>query len=254
MSVNKVYPSFDEAVADIPDGASIMIGGFGGPGGCPQNLIKALDRQGAKDLTIIGCAPTISGLIPDRLKVSYVDAALLVEHRRVKKLIASFPFYSIVTRQSIVEQAYFNREFELEVVPQGTLIERIRAGGAGIGGFYTPTGVGTMAEYHIGGYYKKGVLPILEKKEKRVINGREYLFELPLRADYTFIWAYRADKFGNLVYRRACRSFSPVVATAAHITIAEVEKIVEPGELDPDHIHTPSVYVNRIIEVGGRIW
>lgn len=248
--MNKVYKNFDEAVADIPDGASIMIGGFGGPGGCPQNLIKALDRQGAKDLTIIGCAPAISGLITSKLQVSYVDAALLIEHRRVKKLIASFPFYAIVTRKSVTEEAYLRGDFELEVVPQGTMIERIRAGGAGIGGFYTPTGVGTLAENHIGGYYKAGVLPILGPKEKKVIDGKEYLLEIPLKADYAFIWAYRADKFGNLLYRKACRSFSPVVATAAKITIAEVEKIVEPGELDPDHIHTQSLYVHRIVEIG----
>jgi len=247
--MKKAYKNFDDAVADIPDGASIMVGGFGGPGGCPQNLIKALDRQGAKGLTVIGCAPTISGGITSKLQVSYIDTALLIEHKRVKKLIASFPFYAIVTRKNITEEAYLNGEFELEVVPQGTLIERIRAGGAGIGGFYTPTGVGTLAENHIGGYFKAGVLPIMGQKEKRVIDGKEYLLELPLTADYAFIWAYRADKLGNLVYRKACRSFSPVVATAARITIAEVEKIVEPGELDPDHIHTPSLYVNRIVEI-----
>ncbi len=248
--MNKVYGSFDEAVRDIPDGASIMVGGFGGPGGCPQNLIKALDRQGAKDLTVIGCAPTISGGITSKLQVSYVDTALLIEHKRVKKLIASFPFYAIVTRKSVAEEAYLNGEFELEVVPQGTMIERIRAGGAGIGGFYTPTGVGTLAENHIGGHYKPGALPVMGQKEKRVIDGKEYLLELPLKADYAFIWAYRADKLGNLIYRRACRSFSPVVATAAKITIVEVERIVEPGELDPDYIHTPSLYVDRIVEIG----
>ncbi len=247
--MNKVYGNFDEAVRDIPDGASIMIGGFGGPGGCPQNLIKALDRQGAKELTIIGCAPAISGLITSKLQVPYVDAALLIEHKRVKKLIASFPFYAIVNRKSITEEAYLNGEFALEVIPQGTMIERIRAGGAGIGGFYTPTGVGTLAENHLGGYYKPGVLPLLVPKEKKVIAGKEYLLELPLKADFAFVWAYQADKLGNLIYRRACRSFSPVVATAAKVTIAEVEKVVEPGELDPDHIHTPSLYVQRIVGI-----
>ncbi len=248
MAINKVYESFDSAVADVPDGASIMVGGFGGSGGCPQNLIKALDRQGARDLTIIGCAPTISGLLADRMKVSYTDSAIFIEHKRIKKLIASFPFYSIVTRKSIAEEAYLNGEFELEVVPQGTLIERIRAGGAGIGGFYTPTGIGTLAENHLGGFYRAGELPVLESKEKRIIDGKEYLLELPLKADYAFIWAHKADKLGNLVYRKACRSFSHPVATAANITIAEVEEIVELGELDSDHIHTPSLYVDRIVK------
>ena len=179
-----------------------------------------------------------------------MDAAVLIEHKRVKKLVASFPFYSIVTRKSIPEEAYQRGEFELEVVPQGTLIERIRAGGAGIGGFYTPTGVGTVAENHLGGYYKPGVVPVMGPKEKRVIDGKEYLLEFPLKADYAFIWGYRADRLGNIAYNRACRSFSPVVATAAAITIAEVEKIVEPGAIDPDHVHTPSLYVKRIVEIG----
>ncbi len=248
--VNKIYPSFDEAVADIPDGATIMVGGFGGPGGCPENLIKALDRQGAKDLTIIGNAPAIAELLGGvKLKTPYVDCTLLIEHKRVKKMVASFPFYAMVTRECITERAYRNGEFELEVVPQGTLVERIRAGGAGIGGFYTPTGIGTWAERTIGGYYKPGTVLISDQKETKAINGKEYILELPLRADYAFIWAYKADKLGNLVYRRASRSFSPVVATAADVTIAEAKRVVELGELDPDHIHTPAIYVDRVVEI-----
>lgn len=234
MPVNKIYPSCDAAVADIPDGATIMIDGFGGAGGMPQNLLLALRRQGAKNLTIIGNTTGLGGTFGTKPGKPYVDASILVENGQVKKAIASFPVSPSPSRPTAFEKLYLAGKVELELVPQGTLAERIRAGGAGIGGFYTPTGVGTIIE--------KG-------KEKRVINGTEYLLELPLQADYALLKAHKADKMGNLVYRGTSRNFNAVMATAARLTIVEVDQIVEPGELDPEAIVTAGIFVHRLVKV-----
>ncbi len=231
---DKIFGSFREAVSDIPDGAVIMIDGFGGPGGCPQNLILALKEHGAKDLTIIGNTVGLGPAFGSPGGKPYVDANVLVENGQVKKAIASFPFPATSAVYSPFEKLYREGKVELELVPQGTLAERIRAGGVGIGAFYTPTGVGTIVE--------KG-------KEKRVIDGREMLLEYALKADYALIRAYKADKMGNLIYKGTSRSFNPLMAMAARITIVEVDEIVEVGELDPEVIVTPCIFVDRIVRI-----
>ncbi len=236
MAVNKVVASFDEAVADIPDGASIMIGGFGDPGGIPQNLILALSRQKAKDLTIIGNSPFLAKVFSP-ISFPYIDCEILLEQRRVKRVIASYPIlttYVPQRKKSLLEEMAVSGEVDVEIYPQGTLAEKIRAGGAGLGGFYTPTGVGTL---------------LAKGKEVREIDGRLYILEKALRADYAFVCAYRADEIGNLVYHGTARSFNPIMATAAGITIAEVFEIVKRGELDPEAIVTPGIYVKRVVEI-----
>ncbi len=237
MAINKVYASFDEAVADIHDGATIMVGGFAGPGGLPENLIAALHKQGAKNLTIIANAFWGGGHSSQRYGRNYIDLCLLAENKQVKKAIVSLINDPRPGRSRAFEEQYRAGEVEMELVPQGTLAERIRAGGAGIGGFYTRTGVGTIVE---------------QGKEKKIINGEEYILELPLRADYAFVKAYKADKMGNLIYWGTARNFNPVMATAAEVTIAEVDEIVEVGEIDPNIIVTPGIFVKRIVEVGSR--
>ena len=223
---SKVYETFDEAVADIPDGSTIMFPGFGPPG-TPRNLIAALLRQGAKNLTGISNHHGRLG--------NAMDVGRLVEAGRMKKMICAFTAAPHPSRALAFEKLYEAGEIEGELVPQGTLAERIRAAGAGIGAFYTPTGVGTE---------------IAEGKEHRVINGREYILEYPLHADYTFIRACRADSFGNLQYRLAQRNFNPIMAQAARITVVEVEEeILEPGSFDPDQVHTPGIFVNRLVKI-----
>ncbi|GIW07312.1 MAG: 3-oxoadipate CoA-transferase subunit A [Dehalococcoidia bacterium] len=209
----------DEAVADIPNGASIMIGGFAG-GGQPFELVRALARHGARDLTII----------TNNISV-HDNTDLLAQHGLIRKAIASFPVPASEAANTALERQFKAGLIEVESVPQGTLVERIRAGGAGLGGFYTPTGVGTRAA---------------EGKEVRVIDGREYLFELPLRADYALIRAAQADTMGNLVYRGTARNFNPVMATAADIVICQVEELVPAGVLDPERIGTPGIFVDRL--------
>ena len=226
MVVNKISASFDEAIADVHDGAVIMFGGFTARG-VASNLILALRKKGTKNLTVI--RNDVSGGWRNP-----IDVDLLVEAGQVKKVITCWPVFGSPLKVSAVEKKYLAGEIEIEMVPQGTLVERIRAGGAGIGGFYTSTGVGTVVE---------------EGKEKRVINGEEYLLELPLKADFAFIRAHKADKLGNLVYRKSARNFNPIMATAARVTIAEVDEIVEPGELDPDTIVTPCIFVHRIVKI-----
>jgi 3-oxoadipate CoA-transferase alpha subunit len=227
--INKVFETFEEAVKDVPDGAVILIGNFAGPGGTPFYLIQALRRQGAKNLTIV--ANTAGGI---GLTLDYDDHRILFENRQVKKVIASFPFSTSASRPSVAEKQILAGEVELEIVPQGTLSERIRAGGAGVPAFYTPTGAGTVIE--------KG-------KEVRVFDGRPCLMERALKADYAFVRAFKADLMGNLVYRGTQRQFNPIMATAARTTIAEVDQIVDPGELDPEAIVTPGLYVKRIVKV-----
>jgi len=228
--MQKVCNSFAEAVSDIRDGATIMIGGWGIPGDQPQRLTQALRDHGAKELTIIACTPGTSGEGALRLfGVTYVSNNVLIENKQVKKFICSIAFPG-----TAFDRAYLAGEIEVEWVPQGTLAERIRAGGFGIGGFYTPTGVGT---------------PVAEGKEKNVIDGKEYNLELPLKADYALIRARKADTLGNLVYQGVMRSFNAVMAPAAKVTIAEVDEIVNPGELDPEHIVTPHIFVDWIIKI-----
>jgi len=222
--IDKVYPSPDAAVADIPDDVTIMFGGFV-TAGSPTSLILALKRKGVRGIT--GIANNIG--LGDRLDE-------LCENRQIKKMIASFAIRASGARRSLFEEQYRRGEVELELVPQGTLAERIRAAGAGIGGFYTRTGVGT---------------PVAEGKETRVIDGEVYLFEKPLYADYALIKASRADRWGNLVYHGAGRNFNVPMATAARVVIAEVDEIVEVGELDPELIVTPGLYVDRVV-VGER--
>ena len=216
----------DEAVADIPDGSSIAIGGFF-TAGTPAQLTRALARQGAKGLTII----------TQQMGPGNEEINELVSHGQVRKAICNYPFHRSPTQgaSSPFEKAVRAGEIEVEVYPMGTFIEKMRAGGAGIAGFFTPTGVGTVVEWG---------------KEKRVFNGREYLLELAITPDYAFVYAWKGDRMGNLVCRKTARNYNPEMAKAARVTIAAVEQIVEPGELDPDGIHIPSVYVQRAVEVG----
>ena len=223
---NKVYDSLDAAVADIADGSTIMFAGFG-LAGLPRNLIAALLRQGAKNLT---------GISNNHGRVgNLMDIGRLIEAGRLKKMVCAFTAATHPSQVLAFERLYEAGEIEAELVPQGTLAERIRSAGAGIGGFYTPTGLGT--ELALG-------------KEHRVIDGREYLLEYPLHADYAFIRAYRADSWGNLQYRLTQRNFNPIMAQAARITIVEVEEeILGPGALDPDHVHTPGIFVDRVVRI-----
>ncbi len=215
--MNKVYASADEAVADIPDGITLMSGGFGLCGN-PENLIAALHRKGVKGLTIISnnCGTTDLGL------------GVLLQAKQVKKMVASY-----VGENKEFERQFLSKELEVELNPQGTLAERIRAGGCGIGGFFTPTGAGTQ---------------VSEGKETRMIDGRLHVLETPLKADFAIVRAWKADTWGNLVFRKTARNFSPLMCMAAKTTIVEAEHIVQPGELDPDQVHVPSVFVQRIIQ------
>jgi len=217
---NKILPDPDAAICDIPDGATIMFGGFASAGS-PSNLILALKRQGVSGIT--GIANNIG--LGDKLDE-------LCEKRQLRKMVASFAIRATGQRQSLFEQQYRRGEVELELVPQGTLVERIRAAGAGIGAFYTPTGVGTV---------------IAEGKETRVIDGRACLLEHPLSADFALIRAHTADTLGNLTFHASGRNFNPVMATAARIVIVEVEQIVEAGGINPEHVVTPGVYIDRIV-------
>jgi 3-oxoacid CoA-transferase subunit A len=211
-----IYTSFEEAVADIPDGATLMVGGFG-LCGIPENLIRALAEKGTKDLTVISnnCGVDDWGL------------GLLLRNRQIRKIIASY-----VGENKEFERQALTGEIEVVLTPQGSLAEKIRAGGAGIPAFYTPAGVGT---------------PLAEGREIREFNGKKYLLEEALTADFSLIRAYRADRMGNLVYNKTAMNFNPLMAAAGRITIAEVEEIVEAGEIQPEHVHTPGIYVHRLI-------
>jgi 3-oxoacid CoA-transferase A subunit len=229
---NKVYPNFDDAVADVPDGATIFCPGFGGVG-LPRNLIAALNRQGAKSLTAV----SNNAGAPDEL----VDVGTLVEAGQVKKMICAFSASPHPSRVTPFTRMYNNDEIDAELVPQGTLAERIRAAAFGIGGFYTPTSVGTE---------------LAEGKEHREIDGRMQVLEQPLPGDYALIRAWKADTFGNLQFRLTQRNFNPVMAMAATVTVVEVENDIVPvGDLDPDQIHVPGIYVNRVVRIPpGGIW
>ena len=231
---NKVYADGLEAVHDLPNGATIMIDGFAGPGGMPHYLLVALRDHGARDLTMIsntaGIARVVGFGTPPGLQA--IDHSILVDNKQVKKAIASYPVSPSASRPSSFELAFQRGEVELEVVPQGTLAERIRAGGAGVAAFYTPTGVGTL---------------LAEGKETRIIDGREYVLEVALRADFCLIRGHKADTLGNVVYKGTSRNFNAVMAPAARVTVVEVDEIVAPGELAPEEIVTPGVYIKRVV-------
>jgi len=215
--MNKVVRDAGEAIADIHDGAIIMLGGFG-LCGIPENLITALRDKGTKNLTIISNNAGVDGR----------GAGLLLEARQIRKVIATY-----VGENKLFEELALSRQLEVELVPQGTFSERMRAGGAGIAAFFTPTGYGTV---------------VAEGKETREFNGRMYVLERGLTADFAFVKAWKGDKWGNLVYRKTARNFNPVMATAARVTIAEVEQLVEVGDLEPDMVHTPAIFVQRIFQ------
>jgi 3-oxoacid CoA-transferase subunit A len=214
--INKVVASADEAVRDVPDGATLVVGGFG-LCGIPENLIAALVRRGVRNLTAVSnnCGVDDWGL------------GLLLKSRQIRKMVSSY-----VGENAEFERQFLSGELEVELVPQGTLAERMRAGGAGIPAFYTPAGVGTL---------------VAEGKESRVFGGREYLLEKSIVGDFSLVAAWKADRLGNLVFRKAARNFNPMAVTAGRVSIAEVEELVPAGQLDPDCIHTPGVFVNRVV-------
>ncbi len=215
--MNKVLPSAEAAVALIPEGARIMMGGFG-LCGIPENLIQALHARGTKGLTVIS----------NNAGVDEFGVGMLLKSRQVRKMISTY-----VGENKEFERQFLSGELEVELVPQGTFAERMRAAGAGIGGFFTPTGYGTL---------------VAEGKETRLIDGKPYVLEAPLCADFAFVKAWKGDRLGNLVYRRTARNFNPVMATAAKITIAEVEHLVEPGDIDPDHVATQGIFVRHLLQ------
>ena len=215
--MNKVVASAEEAIQDVFDGATIMVGGFG-LCGMPENLIRALAQKGVKNLTTISNNAGVDGF----------GMGLLLANGQIKRHIGTY-----VGENKLLEEMVLKGKVQLDLVPQGTFSERIRAGGAGIPAFFTPTGVGTI---------------VADGKETRDFDGRTYVMERALKADFAFVKAWKGDRWGNLVYRKTARNFNPMMATAATITIAEVEHLVEVGELDPDSVHTPSVFVKRIFQ------
>jgi 3-oxoacid CoA-transferase subunit A len=217
MSMNKVFANADEAVADISDGATIMVGGFG-LCGIPENLIRALVHKGVKNLNTIS----------NNVGVDEFGLGLMLYAGQIRSHKGSY-----VGENKLLEDMVLTGRIDLELIPQGTFAERIRAGGAGIPAFFTPAGYGTV---------------VAEGKETREFDGCPYVLEHALKADFALIKAWKGDRWGNLVYRKTARNFNPMMATAAKITIAEVEQLVEPGEIEPDQVHTPSVYVKRIIQ------
>ena len=218
--MNKVVRDAREAIVDLNDGATIMAGGFG-VCGVPEDLLNATREKGVKNLTIISNNAGIDGL----------GVGVLLAARQVRKMVSTY-----VGENQLFEKLTLAGELEVELVPQGTFSERIRAGGAGIAAFFTPTGYGTV---------------VAEGKETREYDGRMFVLERALKADFAFVKAWKGDKWGNLVYRKTARNFNPVMATAARVTIAEVENLVEVGSIEPDAVHTPAIYVHRIFQVSG---
>ena len=215
--MNKVVTSAEAAVADIPDGATILMGGFG-LCGIPETLIAALHARGTTGLT----------LVSNNAGVDDFGSGILLGAKQIRKVVGTY-----VGENKEFERQFLSGELQVELVPQGTFAERIRAGGAGIGGFFTRSGYGTI---------------IADGKETRIIDGHGYVFEQPVTGDFAFVKAWKGDRLGNLVYRRTARNFNPLMATAGRITIAEVEHLVEPGMIDPDQIHTPGIFVQRILQ------
>jgi 3-oxoacid CoA-transferase A subunit len=218
--MDKVLANADAAAALIPDGATLMVGGFG-LCGVPEDLIQALHRRGTSGLTVIS----------NNAGVDEFGLGILLRSRQIRKMVSSY-----VGENREFERQFLSGELEVELVPQGTFSERIRAGGAGIGGFFTPTGYGTL---------------VAEGKETREIDGRWYVLERPLVADFAFVKAHRGDHAGNLVYRKTARNFNPMMATAARVTIAEVEQLVEPGTIEPDTVVTPGIFVRHVVASSG---
>jgi 3-oxoacid CoA-transferase subunit A len=218
--MDKRTPSADAAVANLADGATILMGGFG-LCGIPENLIAAVRRKGTKNLTIVS----------NNAGVDDFGIGLLLQQRQVRKMISTY-----VGENKLFEQLVLSGEMQVELNPQGTLAERLRAGGAGIPAFYTPTGYGTM---------------VAEGKETREFDGRQYVLERALRGDFAFIKAWKGDRWGNLIYRKTARNFNPVMATAADYVVAEVEELLEPGQLDPNEVHTPGIFINAIFQGPG---
>ncbi|MFP4893683.1 3-oxoacid CoA-transferase subunit A [Paraburkholderia sp. EG304] len=218
--INKIFETLQSAVADVHDGATVMIGGFG-TAGMPSELIDVLIEQGARELTIVN----------NNAGNGDIGLAALLKAKRVRKIICSFPRQ---TDSYVFDALYRAGEIELELVPQGNLAERIRAAGAGIGGFFTPTAYGTK---------------LAEGKETRLIDGRHYVLEAPLHADFALIKAYKGDRWGNLIYRKTARNFGPIMASAAKTAIVQVSEVVPLGGLDPEEIVTPGIFVQRVIEV-----
>ena len=214
--IDKVVASADAAVADVADGATLVVGGFG-LCGIPENLIGTLGRRGVRNLTVVSnnCGVDDWGL------------GLLLRARQIRKMVSSY-----VGENAEFERQFLSGELEVELVPQGTLAERIRAGGAGIPGFYTPTGVGTL---------------VAEGKEARSFDGRDYVLERGIVGDFSLVAAWKGDRLGNLVYRKAARNFNPMAATSGRVSIAEVEELVEVGAIDPENVHTPGVFVQRVV-------
>jgi 3-oxoacid CoA-transferase/3-oxoacid CoA-transferase subunit A len=233
--MNKVYTSAIDAVRDIPDGATILAGGFG-LCGIPENSIAALRELGTKDLVVVS----------NNCGVDDFGLGILLRNKQIKKMISSY-----VGENKEFERQYLTGELEVELTPQGTLAERLRAGGAGIPAFYTPTGAGTAVSeggmpllYNPDGTVKK----FSEKKEIRQFDGRDYVLEPAIRGQYAIVKAWKGDRYGNLVFRHTAMNFNPMMATAADVTIAEVEELVEVGSIDPDHVHTPGIFVHRIFQ------
>lgn len=218
--MDKQISSADAAIANLRDGMTVLMGGFG-LCGIPENLIAAVRRKGTKDLTVVSNNAGVDGF----------GIGLLLQNRQVRKMISTY-----VGENKLFEQLVLSGELQVELNPQGTLAERLRAGGAGIPAFYTPTGYGTM---------------VAEGKETREWNGRQYVLEHALRGDFAFIKAWQGDRWGNLLFRKTARNFNPLMATAADYVIAEVEHLVEPGQLEADHVHTPGIFVNAIFEGTG---
>jgi 3-oxoacid CoA-transferase/3-oxoacid CoA-transferase subunit A len=236
--LNKVFASAAEAVGDIPDGATLLAGGFG-LCGIPEACIAALRARGTKNLTFVS----------NNCGIDDFGLGILLKNRQIAKMVSSY-----VGENHEFERQYLSGELELELTPQGTLAERLRAGGAGIAAFYTPTGAGTAISdgglpirYGVGGAVAKES----PRKETRLFGGRTYVLEEAIVGDFALVKAWRADRFGNLVYRHTAMNFNPMIATAAKVTIAEVEEIVEVGALDPDHVHTPGIYVHRVVQGPG---
>ena len=224
MSIDKRVATLADAILGIEDGSTVAVSGFG-EAGIPTELIHALIDQGAKDLTLVN----------NNAGTGHLGVSALLRAGRVKKVICSFPRSA---KSVVFQELYKQGKIELEVVPQGTLAERIRAGGAGIGGFYTPTATGT---------------PLAEGKEARAIDGRDYVLEFPIRADVALIKADKADPWGNLTYRKAARNFAPAMCMAAELTIVQVREIVGLGDIDPEHVVTPSIFVDRVVEVAAPV-
>jgi 3-oxoacid CoA-transferase/3-oxoacid CoA-transferase subunit A len=236
--MNKVYKSARDACADIPNGATLLAGGFG-LCGIPENCIRALRELGTKDLSVVS----------NNCGVDDFGLGILLRNRQIKKMLSSY-----VGENKEFERQYLSGELEVELCPQGTLAERLRAGGAGIPAFYTPTGAGTAVsegglplKYDGSGNVEKAS----PKKETCEFDGRLYVLERAITGDFAIVKAWKGDRFGNLVYRHTAMNFNPMMASAAKVTIAEVEEIVEVGELDPDHIHTPGIFVHRIVKGEG---